>query len=118
MADESHDPFEAEPKSSSGAAEQRPEDVQPPSPTSAGIAWGAILLLLVIAGVVIFAVQNTDAVPVRFLWMEGTFSLAIVLLIAVGAIVVLTELIGISYRKRRRRRRSDIQELKRFRSGS
>ena len=116
MTNDSHDPFRSEPKQSSESSDQRIDE--PAGPTSAGIAWGAIMLLLVIAAVVIFAVQNTDAVPVRFLWMEGTFSLAIVLLIAVGAIVVLTELVGISYRKRRRRRQVEKQELKRYRSGS
>lgn len=116
MTNDSHDPFRSEPEQSSESLDQRSEG--PAGPTSAGIAWGAIMLLLVIAAVVIFAVQNTDAVPVRFLWMEGTFSLAIVILIAVGAIVVLTELVGISYRERRRRRQVEKQELKRYRSGS
>jgi uncharacterized integral membrane protein len=87
----------------------------PPASGSTGIAWGAILLLFGVALVVIFAVQNTDPVPVRFLWLEGEYSLAIVILVTVGVIVVLTELIGLAYRRSRRRRRSDKEELRRLR---
>jgi uncharacterized integral membrane protein len=82
---------------------------------STGIAWGAFLLMLGIALVVVFAVQNTDPVPVNFLWMEGQFPLAIVILITIGAVVLITELIGVSYRRRRRRQRQDRDELKRYR---
>jgi uncharacterized integral membrane protein len=82
---------------------------------STGIAWGAILLMLGIALVVVFAVQNTNPVPVNFLWMEGQFPLAIVILITIGAVVLITELIGVSYRRRRRKQRQDRDELKRFR---
>jgi uncharacterized integral membrane protein len=91
------------------------ESVEPPS---TGIAWGAILLLLGIALVVVFSVQNTDPVPVSFLWMDGEFSLAMVILVTVGVVILLTEVIGLSYRRRRRRRRAENEELKRYRAGS
>jgi hypothetical protein len=55
-------------------------------------------------------------VPVRFLWWEGTFSLAIVVLVTVGVIIVLSELIGLSYRRTRRRRIAERHELKKYRS--
>lgn len=114
MTDESHDPFGSERPSSPPASEGQP----PAAPVSAGIAWGAILLLLGISAVVIFAVQNTATVPVRFLGLQGEFSLALVILVAVGTMVVLTELFGIGYRRRRLRRRVEQQELKRYRSGT
>ena len=82
---------------------------------STGIAWGAIFAFAGIALVIVFAVQNTDPVPVRFLWMEGEHPLAIVILITVGVVILLTELIGVSYRKRRRRRREERDELRRLR---
>ncbi|HEX2403150.1 MAG TPA: LapA family protein [Acidimicrobiia bacterium] len=82
---------------------------------STGIAWGAIVAFFGIALVIVFAVQNTDPVPVRFLWMEGQHPLAIVILITVGAVILLTELIGVSYRRRRRRRRDEKEELRRLR---
>jgi uncharacterized integral membrane protein len=119
MTDESHDPFGFEQEPGPDAVEQRSQDTQQqPPPSTAGIAWGAILLLVGIALVVIFAVQNNDIVPVRFLWMEGEFSMAIVILVVVGAVILLSELIGLSYRRRRRRRRSDQEELRRLRGGS
>jgi uncharacterized integral membrane protein len=72
--------------------------------------------MLGIALVVVFSVQNTDPVPVRFLWMDGQFPLAIIILITVGAVVLLTSLIGAAYRRRRRRRREEREELNRYRS--
>lgn len=113
MTDDHHDPFDSEIEPAPEAVESRPEIARP---TGTGIAWGAILLLLGIALVVIFSVQNTDSVPVRFLWWEGTFSLAIVVLVTVGVIIVLSELIGLSYRRTRRRRIAERHELKKYRS--
>jgi uncharacterized integral membrane protein len=118
MTDESHDPLGSERPSSPPASDKQTEDLPQAAPVSAGIAWGAILLLLGISAVVIFAVQNTATVPVRFLGLEGEFSLALVILVAVGTMVVLTELFGIGYRRRRLRRRMEQQELKRYRSGT
>ena len=115
MTDE-HDPFEIE-SEPSGETEPMPAEVTAsPAPASTGIAWSAILLFRGIALVVVFAVQNTDSVPIRFLWMEGQFSLAIVILVTVGIIILLTELIGIGYRRRRRRRREEQEELRKYRS--
>lgn len=114
MTDEQHDPFDLEPEGQeepeapkTGGQERRSQ------PT--GIAWGAILLLVGITLIVVLAVQNTDPVPVRFLWMEGEHPLAIVILITIGAVILLTELIGLSYRRRRRRRLDEREELRRFR---
>lgn len=118
MTDESHDPFGSERPSSPPESDKHTGDLSEAGPLSAGIAWGAIFLLLGISAVVIFAVQNTATVPVRFLGLEGEFSLALVILVAVGTMVVLTELFGIGYRRRRLRRRVEQQELKRYRSGT
>ena len=112
MTDEHQDPFRVEEEPPA-----EPDSVEGPtrSPTSTGIAWGAIFAFAGIALVIVFAVQNTDPVPVRFLWMEGEHPLAIVILITVGVVILLTELIGVSYRKRRRRRREEREELRRLR---
>ena len=82
MTDDRTDPFPDEPE---------PEDLAPAGPDgpareegpdnrrgeSTGVAWGAILLMLGIAIVVVFTVQNTDPVPVRFMWMDGQFPRAV-----------------------------------------
>jgi uncharacterized integral membrane protein len=119
VTDDRTEPFPEEPETEETEATEfgpavgdEPESRQA---ESTGIAWGAILLMLGIALVVVFAVQNTDPVPVYFLWMEGQFPLAIVILITIGAVILITELIGVRYRRRRRRQRQDRDELKRYR---
>jgi uncharacterized integral membrane protein len=94
---------------------EQPVTSEPEVRESTGIAWGAILLLVAVALIVVFSVQNTDPVPVHFLWMDGEFSLAIVILVTVGVIIILTQLAGLSYRRRRRRRLAEKEELKRLR---
>lgn len=114
MTDDRTEPFPDEPE----ADDTPPAGTEEPEPgrrESTGIAWGAILLMLGITLIVVFAVQNTDPVPVQFLWMEGQFPLAIVILITIGVVVLITELIGVSYRRRRRRQRQEREELKRYR---
>jgi uncharacterized integral membrane protein len=114
VTDDRTDPFPDEAE----AAETAPGEAEQPEPRraeSTGIAWGAILLMLGIALVVVFTVQNTEPVPVRFMWMEGQFPLSIVILITISAVILITELIGVSYRRRRRRRQQDREELKRYR---
>jgi hypothetical protein len=41
-----------------------------------------------------------------------------IMLVTVGLIILLTELAGLSYRRRRRRRLAEKEELKRLRGGS
>ena len=114
MTDEHQDPFEDERETH---ADLESREAPTRRAESTGIAWGAILAFAGIVLVIVFAVQNTDPVPVRFLWMEGEHPLAIVILITIGAVILLTELIGVSYRRRRRRRRDEKEELRRFRDG-
>jgi uncharacterized integral membrane protein len=83
--------------------------------SAAGIAWGSIVFVALLALVVVFTVQNTDQIPVRFLWLEGSFSLALVIIVTAAVAVILAELLGAAYRSRRRRRQMDRQELRRLR---
>jgi uncharacterized integral membrane protein len=109
------DPPDPEAMESTDSEPAAPDEPGALRPEPIGIAWGAILLMLGIALVVVFTVQNTDPVAVEFLWMEGQFPLAIIILITIGAVILITELIGMSYRRRRRRQRQDQEELKRYR---
>ncbi len=86
--------------------------------SGSGVAWGAVIILLGLALVVVFAVQNTEPVPIEFMWLDGEFPLALVILITVAVVVLLAELLGMAYRRRRRRRHTDRQELKKFRETS
>jgi uncharacterized integral membrane protein len=87
-------------------------DVEP----GVGIPWGVIVLFGAIALVVVFAVQNTDDVAIRFLWMEGDFPLSIAILATAVVSVLIGELIGVVYRRRRRKRSAEQEELRQFRS--
>ena len=84
------------------------------SPT--GISWGIILVFIGVVVVVVFAFQNTNQVPLQLLWWEGTFPLAIVILGTAGAALVLGQLTGMVYRRRRRRRLVEKEELERLRT--
>ena len=86
--------------------------------TGSGVAWGAVVIFLALALLVVFAIQNTNPVPVEFLWLDGEYPLALVILITVAVVVLLVELFGLLYRRRRRKRVAERQELKRFRDSS
>ena len=100
------------------------EEGDEPEPTvvdvdpSQGIPWALILVFLGIALIVVFAVQNTDSVTVQFLWMEGQFPLSIVILVTAGISIILGELLATLYRKRRRRRLAEKEELRQYREQS
>ncbi len=94
-----------------------PESAPGEDPGS-GLPWGALIALLGIAITVVFAVQNTDPVPVQFLWMDGEYPLALVILITAAATVLLTWLVGVAYRRRRKRRHAEQQELKQYRKST
>ena len=83
-----------------------------------GIAWGVILLFVGIGLVVVFAVQNTTTVPVKFLWLEGNFPLSIVILTTAVVAFFLGELLALVYRRRRRERLAEKEELRRLKGES
>jgi uncharacterized integral membrane protein len=102
VSDEREEPF-----GSDSVDDDRVPAGQPHKVETTGIAWGAVLLLVLIGLIVVFVVQNTATVPVDFLWLSGDFSLALVLLVTIGATIVITEVAGLVYRRRRRRARAE-----------
>ncbi len=109
----SDDPFGEPP-----IEESEPTKPEPGAEPGSGLPWGALIALVGIAITVVFAVQNTDPVPVTFLWMDGEYPLALVILITAAVTVLLTWLVGVAYRRRRKRRRAEQQELKRYREST
>jgi uncharacterized integral membrane protein len=107
MAD---DPFPEAPPEDEGVDRPQPEE-EP----GAGVPWGALIALLGVVLAVVFAVQNTEPVPVEFLWLEGEYPLALVILITAGVAVLIAQLVSFLYRRRRRRRHAEQQELRRYR---
>ncbi len=107
------DPFETSPPE-----EERPATPEPTVEPGPGFPWGALIAIFGISLTVVFAVQNTEPVPVHFLWLEGEYPLALVILITAAVAVLLTALVGFTYRRRRKRRIAEQQELKRLRESS
>ncbi len=100
-----------------------PDEEQPASPEPTivpepGFPWVALIAIVGISLTVVFAVQNTELVPVHFLWLDGEYPLALVILITVAVTVLIAALVGFSYRRRRKRRMVEQQELKRYREST
>ena len=86
------------------------------APTDSGLSWGLALFLLGSLVFVVFIVQNSDSVLVKFLNWEGRFSLSLILVITALLAVIADEVFGVLRRRRHRRRAEEREELKRFRS--
>jgi uncharacterized integral membrane protein len=90
-----------------------------PEPVNARgeLPWGLVMFLVLIALVVVFAVQNTADVPLEFLGWNGSYPLAVVIIAVILVTVVLDEILGVFLRRRRRRRIAEKEELRRLREG-
>lgn len=80
-----------------------------------GLFWGLIIGVVLAAAVVILAAQNTDTSTISFLAWELSTPLVVLILGALLTGIVLDELFGLVYRKRRRRTLRDRDELARLR---
>lgn len=80
------------------------------------VRWGLFAFLVLSVAVIILAAQNTQSVVVRALNWEAEAPLVVIILVAVVVTVVLDELVGWIYRRRRRKRTAEREELERLRS--
>jgi uncharacterized integral membrane protein len=85
------------------------------SPSDSGISLGLVVFLLFTALFVVFIVQNSESVPIRFLNWEGSFPLPLILVVTALVAVMADELFGVLRRRRRRRRLAEREELDRYR---
>lgn len=85
---------------------------------SAGVPWRLAVFLVLAVAIVVFAVQNTQAVELRLLGWTWQLPLVIIILIAVVLSVLLDEILGGLFKRRRRRRRHEREELRRLRGDS
>ncbi|MFL6145713.1 MAG: lipopolysaccharide assembly LapA domain-containing protein [Labedaea sp.] len=79
--------------------------------TRTGAAWAGLTVAALIAiMLIVFLVQNTGTVEISFLWMTGSTSLAVALLIAAVGSVLVTLILGTAriaqLRRLARRRRT------------
>ncbi len=79
-----------------------------------GLFWGLIVGLVMAVAVVILAAQNTVTVTIFFLGWDFSTSLFVVILGSLLIGIVLAELFGLVYRKRRRQALREREELKRL----
>jgi uncharacterized integral membrane protein len=80
-----------------------------------GLFWGLIIGVVLATAVVILAAQNTDTSTISFLAWDLSTPLVVLILGALLTGIVLDELFGLVYRKRRRRTLRDRDELARLR---
>ncbi|HSL26727.1 MAG TPA: hypothetical protein VLA54_10635 [Acidimicrobiia bacterium] len=97
-----------------------PEETAPvpatgPPRSDAGFSWGVALFLLIGLGFVVFAVQNMTDVPVQFLGWDFTVSLPLLLVVIALIAVIADEVVGMVWRRRRRKRLVEREELERYR---
>src|SRR3990170_6133321 len=92
-------------------AEEAPGSAPETTAEGSGVAWGAGILLLALALLIVFAIQNTDPVPVEFLWLDGEYPLSLVILITVAIVGLVVELFEGIKRRRRRKTLAERQEL-------
>lgn len=91
-----------------------PVEPIPLEPTP-GIPWRLAVFLFLVVLIVIFAIQNTQDVELRFLAWSWSLPLVVVILIAVVISVVIDEVLGGLIKRRRLKRRREREELERFR---
>lgn len=83
-----------------------------------GFFWGLVIGLVLAALVIILAAQNTASVTVRFLGWEISTPLIVLILGSLFIGIVLDEIAGAIYRRRRRRILNERAELERLRNSS
>lgn len=83
-----------------------------------GFFWGLVVGLVLAALVIVLAAQNTASVTVRFLGWEISTPLIVLILGSLFIGIVLDEIAGAIYRRRRRRILNERAELERLRGSS
>lgn len=103
-------------RSDASSGEKRAEPVVDYRGT--GIMWTAVALVVAIAMFVIIALQNMRDVEFDFLWFDAAIPLSLILAITFATALVVGEVTGFVWRRRRRNRLRERDELRRLRSGS
>lgn len=81
----------------------------------AGIMWGGIALVVLAAAFVVVAVQNAHDVEFRFLWLTASTPLVLVIAVTIALTLLVDEVVGFWWRRRRRAHLREREELRRLR---
>jgi uncharacterized integral membrane protein len=95
-----------------------PPPPQVEAPTGLGPRWGLIIGIIVAIPLIVFLAQNTQSVEINFINWSAQVPLVSVLAATVVLTVVITEVIGLFVRHRRRKVLAERAELRRLRSSS
>ena len=97
--------------------EREPDVIPAAEVTKPGsdFSWSLAVFLLIGLGFVVFAVQNTIDVGVKFLAWDFDVSLPLLLVVTALIAVIADEIVGLIRRRRRRSRNKDREDLKRYR---
>jgi uncharacterized integral membrane protein len=96
-------------------SDQPADPARPARDRDLGLSWGLVVFVLASLFIVVFIVQNSDAVPVTFLNWEGQFPLSLIMVVIGLLAVIADEVVGVMRRRRRRRQLAEREELERFR---
>jgi uncharacterized integral membrane protein len=80
-----------------------------------GLFWGLIVGVILAVAVIILAAQNTRTATISFLGWDFSTPLIVLILGSLLIGIVLDELFGLVYRRRRRRTLRDKDQLERLR---
>ena len=80
-----------------------------------GIMWSAIGLAVILAAFVIVVIQNAQNVEFDFLWFTVETPLSLIVAVTVALSLLLGEAVGFVWRRRRRSRLQEREELHRLR---
>ncbi|MEO8899629.1 MAG: LapA family protein [Candidatus Dormibacter sp.] len=81
-----------------------------------GLYWSLFLALICGVAILIGIIQNAQSVELKYLGWDLRTPMIVVLLITVFASIVLTALVGVGWRHRRRRQLTEREELRGLRS--
>lgn len=77
-----------------------------------GMYWSLLLGLILAIAILIGIIQNAQSVQLKYLVWDLSTPLIVVLLVTIFASVLLTALVGVAWRHRRRRQLTDREELR------
>jgi uncharacterized integral membrane protein len=80
-----------------------------------GIIWGAVALVAVAVLFVVVALQNSQEVEFDFLWATFQTPLILIIAITIAVTLVIDEVVGFMWRRRRRTRMREREELRQLR---
>ncbi|MHB8490408.1 MAG: LapA family protein [Candidatus Dormibacteria bacterium] len=83
-----------------------------------GMYWSLLLGVILAIAILIGIVQNAQSVQLKYLVWDLSTPLIVVLLVTIVASVLLTALVGVVWRHRRRRQLTDREELRGLRESS